>query len=155
MTGPSIEDEILCRCSDPMWLIQLFIGGDLADELLVDTSIDNAQVIAEEARDKHWAMAMDASLESKHWRVKMTCPHCGAGTLADSAYGPMRIEPNSKPSMLHILLRATGNEEGRGPIITATCGCACVASPPTHEKFKDEDFMHVTYCLPCWGREHD
>ena len=75
--------------------------------------------------------------------------------MFDSTFGTKEIPPGGKPNMLHVLSRATPEDQNgqRGPIFTATCGHDCVATPQTHELMKDTDFQQVAYCFNCFNQE--
>ena len=72
------EDELLCTCGDPMWLIQMHVGNQLVDEYLVDVveSSEAAMQAALELSERH---IMIANLTNEPWRAGLSCPTCGAG----------------------------------------------------------------------------
>lgn len=157
------QQETTCApdCTDDsMWICTVSVDGTILDERLIDCTNEVAgEAAMREASDAHYQVYERAVTTGHQARMKVFCPGCGGGHLYDTAYGFHNLPPRGKPQMLHLLVQATDEDRAtgeRGPIITAVaCDHECVATPLTHERLKDEDFKHVTCCIPCYARETD
>ena len=81
--------------NDPRIRFRLYVAGELVDEVWFDVSNPDVDALADRARDRHTAMALEADAAGQLWMVEIYNPAASAesaymrfGTDADGMIDP-------------------------------------------------------------------